>query len=508
MVLSILYCSTSFSYNLGAVVLDLYLRIDLNSLGLCSLYWLWTNTYYLYTLFVSVLVLFFYLLLPIKYSFSMVLIAVYFLLLLSEMFYNLSMSITCDLYDFNMGFYNLLLNNSINKIHPALIYSSIASLFILVNYLFDYKLYYQLLHSLINKLVILLISLVLGGWWAYQEGSWGGWWNWDASEMFGLAIFISIVLTSHNIIYTERVYLLLFRNVIAALTLYYSFLQLNFSLISHNFGIRQGDLVDFRVVYLLLLPIIIIATKLTVHHLLREKHFNHYVFSGIELKTAILFILVVFITYSTTSELWSSLLWKILAIDLQNELKLVDHFNLYLLLVLIVNYLPIGSQGLLPVLTIPLLTTPLLLILLPAILIATRLFNARGAHMALILLLLFTTYYSKFSILDMVSSVNYTANNAALSLNMPLLETINNFSTINRCEYATIESSLTLNTGETKAFTLANLNFYTLQAYYTSLSDVVISSLTYDYYNVLPVMLTIIVTKLGLSYLNYYVISF
>jgi hypothetical protein len=121
--------------------------------------------------------------------------------------------------------------------------------------------------------------------------------------MFGLAIFISIVLTSHNIIYTEKAYLLLFRNVIATLTLYYSFLQLNFSLISHNFGIRQGDLVDFRVVYLLLLPIIITAAKLALHHLLREKHFNHRAFAGMELKTAILFILVVFITYSTTSEL-------------------------------------------------------------------------------------------------------------------------------------------------------------------------------------------------------------
>jgi hypothetical protein len=197
-----------------------------------------------------------------------------------------------------------------------------------------------------------------------------------------------------------------------------------------------------------------------------------------------------------------------LAIDLQNELKLVEHFNLYLLLVLIVNYLPIGSRGLLPALMTPLSITPALLILLPTILTATQLFNARSAHIAFILLLLFTTYYSKFSILDTASGANYIANNVALSLSMPLVEATNNFNTINRCAYATIESSLTLNTSETKAFTLVNFNFHTLQAYYTSLSDVVISSLTYDYYNVLPVMLTIIVAKLGLSYLNYYVISF
>ena len=30
----------------------------------------------------------------------------------------------------------------------------------------------------------------MGGLWAYQEGSWGGWWDWDISEVFGLFIYL------------------------------------------------------------------------------------------------------------------------------------------------------------------------------------------------------------------------------------------------------------------------------------------------------------------------------
>jgi cytochrome c biogenesis factor len=37
---------------------------------------------------------------------------------------------------------------------------------------------YNKIKLAIYFLSILLLGLILGGWWAYQEGSWGGWWNW------------------------------------------------------------------------------------------------------------------------------------------------------------------------------------------------------------------------------------------------------------------------------------------------------------------------------------------
>ena len=81
---------------------------------------------------------------------------------------------------------------------------------------------------------------MLGGWWALQEGTWGGWWNWDASEVLGLLILILAYVEVHsNYNYylesrkQERVILFLL-----LILLSYYFIQLNFELTSHSFGTR------------------------------------------------------------------------------------------------------------------------------------------------------------------------------------------------------------------------------------------------------------------------------
>ena len=115
---------------------------------------------------------------------------------------------------------NLLLTNSINKYHPLLFY---VSLFYLTSMFFriKYSSSKQKLNEtrLINHslffLILNLFTLSLGGWWALQEGSWGGWWNWDPSETFGLMVMLFYVITLHlNIIKLRnkwyRVYIYLF----------------------------------------------------------------------------------------------------------------------------------------------------------------------------------------------------------------------------------------------------------------------------------------------------------
>ena len=51
---------------------------------------------------------------------------------------------------------------------------------------------------LITYSIILTITLYFGGWWALQEGSWGGWWNWDASEVLGLITLLYLILAVHG----------------------------------------------------------------------------------------------------------------------------------------------------------------------------------------------------------------------------------------------------------------------------------------------------------------------
>jgi cytochrome c biogenesis factor len=82
---------------------------------------------------------------------------------------------------------NILLKNSVNKIHPLLLYSSSYIFFLSLPLIFFSKrtkhLYLEVystifvFNQLKQVLVFILVALFLGSWWALQEGSWGGWWN-------------------------------------------------------------------------------------------------------------------------------------------------------------------------------------------------------------------------------------------------------------------------------------------------------------------------------------------
>ncbi len=137
---------------------------------------------------------------------------------------------------------NFFLNNSLNKYHPFFLYQSVV--------LFFFNFSPQIINSKSQKIIIFfsnniifinLIALFLGAWWAVQEGSWGGWWNWDPSETLGLIIF-SICLSFTHLYLMKRltiffVYLFISINLIFFFIIYF-FVQLNFETTSHNFGIK------------------------------------------------------------------------------------------------------------------------------------------------------------------------------------------------------------------------------------------------------------------------------
>lgn len=160
-------------------------------------------------------------------------------------------------FDKNQDSINLLLINSINKFHPALLYTAIVSIIVYRNIDFFWQLvwgivdfrgiglYVHILYRFTN-LQVIQFTLFLGSWWALQEGSWGGWWNWDPSEVFGLLIMIYILYNLHIRTKVTRMYNFNILNswFTVSLVVVYLFIQLNFNLISHNFGLKSSNLVN------------------------------------------------------------------------------------------------------------------------------------------------------------------------------------------------------------------------------------------------------------------------
>jgi len=151
---------------------------------------------------------------------------------------------TCSFLPDNL---NMLLLNSINKIHPLILYLClfffITSFFNIFNLIVNSKqkdscLNFFSLYTLKNKVFYSIITLFLGSWWAIQEGSWGGWWNWDFSEVFGLLIFAKLVVLLHSrfCFKSFNLNLIFYLSTISVLFLFYISIQINFSYVSHNFG--------------------------------------------------------------------------------------------------------------------------------------------------------------------------------------------------------------------------------------------------------------------------------
>jgi hypothetical protein len=143
-------------------------------------------------------------------------------------------------------FYNNLLNNPLNKYHPMFFFSSYiyfisifryTNIFLTMRNLFFLK--NKTLYTQINIYwLVILNSLYLGSWWAIQEGSWGGWWNWDASEVFGLIILTFMLVLVHKLptpnqfIYNFNIFIYLIITIFVYLSL-----QMSYTLTSHNFGL-------------------------------------------------------------------------------------------------------------------------------------------------------------------------------------------------------------------------------------------------------------------------------
>jgi len=259
--------------------LDALTRCYLNDFFFNTYYYFWTSFWYI-PLFVAslgyvIVVLHNNLSLKILKCFSFIIIVFIFEI--------------CDYWAINLTFYNLhlnsdninfLLTNSINKYHPFIFYSSLTFLFsllcVVVNFSYsklnDYFTYtlYRNVWTRAHELTILAIvfTLFLGSWWAVQEGSWGGWWNWDPSEMFGLLVMIFLILLLHKKM-NYSTFITFFYFIVVywiIITGVYVFIQLNFNLVSHNFGIKVSQFINTTQFFIIVGVFIIWFSILTVRN--------------------------------------------------------------------------------------------------------------------------------------------------------------------------------------------------------------------------------------------------
>ena len=114
--------------------------------------------------------------------------------------------------------YNTTLFNGLLLIHPIYLYISYGAILYIFNFYKTPLTVYQYITTIVSKKFFFVlnsvIALSLGCWWAQQEISWGGWWNWDPIEMIAFMIFIISLSVAHvkfnTNVYTFSIKILVF----------------------------------------------------------------------------------------------------------------------------------------------------------------------------------------------------------------------------------------------------------------------------------------------------------
>jgi len=260
-------------------LLDLVSRSNPNDSLINDFNFFWTSFTYLPTFFFAFLGVFITLF-STKFSLAVsTIFAPLFLLYNYELLDFLTVNAHWYVRDGSLSGINLLLSNNLNKYHPFLFYISVFLLvpailatpsLYLKSTVFHAPHFLSLHEGLITRtLVINLFALFLGSWWALQEGTWGGWWNWDASEVLGLLVSLGSLQYLHtrqtffNLVQvTEK-----FTLGVVLFVFSYFFIQLNFDLVSHNFGSKfffffNNNLFFLEILSLLLITVILILNQL------------------------------------------------------------------------------------------------------------------------------------------------------------------------------------------------------------------------------------------------------
>lgn len=170
-------------------------------------------------------------------------------------------------------FSNSLLSNTLILVHPPLLYASLTlTILILKAHLLfacstnPARLFYnkgwlgRLNNLSMLSVMCLITSLLLGGFWANQMSTWGGWWVWDSSETLLLVLLTLEVLLLHfkntKFSFTGKLLLTLTASSVLFTFWFVNFLVLSSSL--HSFFSDEFNF--FKKKYLLLVPLLLYTT--------------------------------------------------------------------------------------------------------------------------------------------------------------------------------------------------------------------------------------------------------
>ena len=229
--------------------MDFNTRLNPNDAYLGTYYFWWTNLTYLPAFFFILLGIALLSCVESKSLWILVLTPLCFLLYSTELVDYLVVNVSYASAIYGLCGSNTLLTNTLNRYHPFIFYASFLLITVTLAHLAlslapSAKLFNR---SKLSTFVIPmgwysclvnLFALWMGSWWALQEGTWGGWWNWDPSETFGLLITVAALSVLHTALTQNSVIAAWFKlSVTWVLILFsYFFIQLNFDLVSHNFG--------------------------------------------------------------------------------------------------------------------------------------------------------------------------------------------------------------------------------------------------------------------------------
>jgi cytochrome c biogenesis factor len=247
--LYLLYVKVSLTTNSPDILTNTYV----NDFYLNNFYIIWTQFYILPTFFSLIYTK--YITIDLKTRNFIIVLYLYFLF--STMlfwvinYYYLNQYVYCAK---NIQYhFNNLLYNPLNKYHPFLFFTTYIFIYTFIKpycNMINPRIFTTLYHVKFTSIsyitgkvniywCVLLFSIYLGAWWALQEGSWGGWWNWDASEVFGLIVLTYLLTSLHSILssfmQTVKLIYVLYASTLTLFT--YGLLQMGYSVVSHNFGL-------------------------------------------------------------------------------------------------------------------------------------------------------------------------------------------------------------------------------------------------------------------------------
>lgn len=358
--------------------LDTLTRVNPNDAFIGSYYFWWTNLTYLPSFYFLFLLFTFWVGGALGKQPSLAIICLSLLLLY-----------TLELQDYlivnaqdSVSFYsyygiNTLLTNVLNRYHPFVFYLSSVLLLAKVFSFCSAQVsssYFNWVSSSLRSafnplwalLAINLVALWMGSWWALQEGTWGGWWNWDSSEMFGLIVSFA-ALSLHHFPWKNRLWssvLVKSLLLISCFIISYFFIQLNFDLVSHNFGAKFFSLFNDNFFFAEVLFVSLFLSMFSLCILLRWVqnrkifHLQRTRYSGLsQVHKFWLFTVSVSWTFWSYKPLMNYFLWNFAGLNVLNSEFSLQPLNFAAMLMLLIWLTKLNSDASLLAMSTPLLVS-------------------------------------------------------------------------------------------------------------------------------------------------------